>query len=31
LEGAPSYERGEEPTWDRSYDERVYGYYGVPY
>ncbi|HEY9554265.1 PRC-barrel domain-containing protein [Allosphingosinicella sp.] len=31
LEGAPSYERGSEPTYDRIYGEQVYGYYGVPY
>ena len=31
LKDAPSYERGSEPTYDRTYGERVYGYYGVPY
>jgi hypothetical protein len=31
LEGAPSYRAGEEPTYDRAYGERVYGYYGLPY
>lgn len=31
LEGAPSYERDNEPTYDRAYDERVYGYYGLNY
>ena len=31
LEGAPSYRAGEEPTYDRAYGERVYGYYGVPF
>ena len=29
LEGAPSYERGQEPTYDPAYGERVYGYYGI--
>ena len=31
LEGAPSYERDQEPIWDRGYGERVYGYYGLTY
>lgn len=31
LEKAPSYERGQEPNYDRDYGERVYGYYGVTY
>jgi len=31
LEKAPSYQSGGEPTYDRAYGERVYGYYGVPY
>lgn len=31
LEAAPYYEAGHEPTWDRIYGERVYGYYGVPF
>ena len=31
LEKAPSYQSGEEPTYDRAYGERVYSYYGVPY
>ena len=31
LEGAPSYRAGGEPTYDRAYGERVYGYYGLPY
>ncbi|MBX3562468.1 MAG: PRC-barrel domain-containing protein [Sphingomonas sp.] len=31
LEGAPWYEPGKEPTYDRVYGERVYGYYGVPF
>lgn len=31
LEGGPSYRSGEEPRYDRVYDEQVYGYYGVPY
>ena len=31
LEGAPSYRAGEEPTYDRAFGERVYGYYGVPF
>ncbi|MCW3836783.1 PRC-barrel domain-containing protein [Sphingomonas canadensis] len=29
IEGAPSYETGEEPRYDRDYDARVYGYYGI--
>ena len=31
LRDAPSYERGNEPEFDRSYDERIYGYYGLAY
>lgn len=31
LEGAPSYGREQEPTWDRDYGRRVYDYYGVTY
>ena len=31
LEGAPSYDRGNEPTYDRAYGERVYGHYGLAY
>lgn len=31
IEGAPSFERGSEPVFDRAYDERVFGYYGLPY
>ena len=30
LKGAPSYERANEPDYDREYDQQVYGYYGVP-
>lgn len=30
LEGAPRY-ADEEPRFDRTYGEQVYGYYGVPY
>lgn len=31
LENAPSYEAGQQPSYDRDYGERVYGYYGVTY
>ena len=31
MEGAPSYDRGNEPTYDRAYGERVYGHYGLAY
>lgn len=31
LETAPSYERGGEPSYDRAYGERVYGFYGWSY
>jgi hypothetical protein len=31
LDGAPYYETGNEPAYDRTYGERVYGYYGVPF
>jgi hypothetical protein len=31
LEGAPNYRMGSAPAWgDRTYDEKVYGYYGSP-
>ncbi|WP_448502091.1 PRC-barrel domain-containing protein [Sphingomonas sp.] len=30
IEGAPSYE-AEEPAYDRTFGERVYGYYGFTY
>ena len=29
LENAPSYERGQEPTYDSEYGQRVYNYHGV--
>ena len=29
LEKAPSFERDQEPTYDRAYHEQVYGYYGL--
>lgn len=28
LKDAPSYRRDQEPSWDRDYDRRVFGYYG---
>ena len=28
LEGGPTYQRDEEPKYDRDYSNRVYGYYG---
>lgn len=31
LSAAPHYKKGEEPTYDRSYGESVYGYYGIGY
>jgi hypothetical protein len=31
LEGAPHYAAGREPSYDRSYGQQVYGYYGVDY
>ena len=31
IEGAPSYDRGNEPTYDRAFGERVYGHYGLAY
>lgn len=31
LEGAPSYQQGAEPRYDREYGEQVYGYYGMPF
>ena len=31
LEGGPSYKPGQEPRYDRAYDEEVYGYYRLPY
>lgn len=31
LQGAPSYESGREPVYDREYGEQVYGHYGVRY
>lgn len=31
LEGAPSFERNDEPAYDRAYGERVYGHYGLSY
>ena len=31
LQGAPSFERGQEPTYDREFGERVYGHYGMSY
>ncbi|PAX08973.1 PRC-barrel domain-containing protein [Sphingomonas lenta] len=29
LRGGPRYQRDQEPTWDRSYDDRITGYYGT--
>ena len=29
LKNAPSYERDQEPVYDRDYGSQVYGYYGV--
>ncbi|MDP8993689.1 MAG: PRC-barrel domain-containing protein [Pseudomonadota bacterium] len=31
LEGAPSFERDDEPAYDREFGERVYGHYGLTY
>ncbi|WP_305097469.1 PRC-barrel domain-containing protein [Croceibacterium aestuarii] len=31
LEKAPTFERDDQPTWDRDYGETVYTYYGVIY
>jgi hypothetical protein len=31
LEKGPSFDAGEEPAFDRGYDQRVYDYYGVIY
>ena len=31
LQGAPSFERGQEPTYNRDFGERVYGHYGLSY
>jgi hypothetical protein len=31
LKGAPSYERGQEPSYDEAYGTRLYGYYGFGY
>ena len=31
LEKAPSFERDQEPSWDRDYGIRVYDYYGITY
>ena len=31
LKEAPSYERGSDPTYDRTFGEQVYGYYGITY
>lgn len=32
IEGAPGYDaEGEEPKYDRAYQEQVYTYYGFPY
>jgi sporulation protein YlmC with PRC-barrel domain len=31
LQDAPSYKSGEEPQYDRAYDEEVYKYYRIPY
>jgi len=28
LKNGPRYQRGQEPSWDRSYDEQLMGYYG---
>ena len=28
LKGSPSYPRGQEPRYDRDFDQRVHGYYG---
>ena len=31
IEGAPSFERNNEPAYDREFGERVYGHYGLTY
>ena len=31
LKEAPSYERGSDPIYDRTFGEQVYGYYGITY
>jgi hypothetical protein len=31
LEAAPSYERAQEPAWDRAWGSRVYEHYGLNY
>ena len=31
LKEAPFYERGSDPTYDRTFGEQVYGYYGITY
>jgi hypothetical protein len=32
IEGAPSHDaEGEQPSYDRDYGERIYGYYGIIY
>ena len=31
LTNSPNYRAGEEPTFDRDYDQRVHDYYGVAY
>lgn len=31
LEKGPSFDAGQEPAFDRQYDQRVYDYYGVIY
>ena len=31
MKEAPSYERGSDPTYDRTFGEQVYGYYGITY
>ena len=31
IEKAPSFERDQEPNWDRDYGIRVYDYYGIRY
>ena len=31
LQEGPSYKSGQEPRYDRAYDEEVYRHYGVPY
>lgn len=31
LAGAPSFEKGQDPTYDRAFGERVHGHYGKTY